>query len=47
MKEMYVKYQQLQNLCKNVKNQHVLNGKYGLFGYIYRIATLFAVYLTV
>ena len=35
------------NVCKNVKNHHVLNWTYGLFGKNYRVATLSTFSLTV
>ena len=37
----------VKNVCKNVKNQHVLNWTYGLLGKNYRVATLSTFYLTV
>ena len=37
----------VKNVCKNVKNQHVINWTYGLFGKNYRVATLFTFSLTV
>ncbi len=37
----------MKNVCKNVKNQHVLNWMYGLFGQNDRVATLSKFNLTV